>query len=130
MQKNKQVVLDQWNKIKSNVDKFIKENHVDELQTSIKKMVHDAKKDLSKVVDKDVAKVKAKVLKEAQTLEKLLDSTVKKEVHKAKTFLTAQKKEIVGLQKKINSLVKGKKKTSSKSKSKKSSPKTKKSSAK
>ena len=67
MSKNK-ALLDSWKKLQTQINTFVKENNIDDLQKSVKKLVADAQKDISKVVDQDVNKVKSKFKKEARTL--------------------------------------------------------------
>ena len=76
---NKKQILDSWKKLQKEVNQFVKDKNVDELQKSVVKLVTSAQKDLTNLVDKDVAKVKAKIKKEANQLEKKIEKVINDE---------------------------------------------------
>lgn len=117
---SKEKVLDSWKKLKKNVDSFVKENNIKELQKSVVKMLQTAQKDLSSVVDKDFSTLKQKFKKETAQFEKMIDSIMAKEIEKAKKFVSSQKEELLKLQDKLEKLViKPKKKAPAKKAAKK-----------
>ena len=91
--KNK--VIGKINEIKSNVETFLADVNVKDLKSSLNLLVQDAQKDFNKLVEKDLHAVKAKLQKERADIEK-----------KAKKFLDGHKKELDGLQAKIEKLLK------------------------
>jgi hypothetical protein len=105
-------VMDQIKKVKSNIENFAKEANISQLQDSVKSVVKEAQKDFSKLVHKDLSDVKKKFEKEKAQIEKTLKSVMNKEMMHAKKFISAQKKEIAGLQSKLEKLVASKKKSS------------------
>ncbi|MBT4792427.1 MAG: hypothetical protein HON90_12720, partial [Halobacteriovoraceae bacterium] len=73
MSMNKKQILDSWKKLQKDVNQFVKDKNITELQSSVKKLVASAQKDLSNLVDKDVTKVKSKIKREAKDLEKKIE---------------------------------------------------------
>ena len=106
---NKKQILDSWKKLQKDVNKFVKDQKVDDLQKSVKDLVASAQKDLHNLYDKDVAKVKSKIKKEALYLEKKIEKVVNAEIKKAKKFVDGQKKELNKLQSKLEKMVPKKK---------------------
>lgn len=104
-------VMDQIKKVKSNIENFAKEVDISQLQDSVKSVVKEAQKDFSKLVHKDLSDVKKKFEKEKAQIEKTLKSVMNKEMMHAKKFINDQKKEIAGLQSKLEKLVASKKKS-------------------
>lgn len=106
------VVLDALENVKNNVkenvktvkntmETFTSEANIKQIKASVKKLVQDAQKDFSKLVDKDVAAAKKKFNAEKV----LLDKEVKKQTLAAKKFIAAQKKEVAALQARLEKLV-------------------------
>jgi len=97
----KDKVMGQINKIRSNIESFISDVNVNELKASLNLMVKDAQKDLTKLVDKDLGTLKTRFAKERTILEK-----------KAKKFYEKHQKEIDALQTKFDKLIKANSKKS------------------
>ncbi len=106
------VVLDALENVKNNVKENVKtvkntvENltsdaNIKQIKASVRKLVQDAQKDFSKLVDKDVAAAKKKFNAEKV----LLDKEVKKQTLAAKKFIATQKKEVAALQARLEKLV-------------------------
>jgi len=106
------VVLDALENVKNNVKENVKtvkdtvgtltsEANIKQIKASVKKLVQDAQKDFSKLVDKDVAAAKKKFNAEKV----LLDKEVKKQTLAAKKFIATQKKEVAALQSRLEKLV-------------------------
>ena len=106
------VVLDALENVKNNVKENVKtvkntvENltsdaNIKQIKASVRKLVQDAQKDFSKLVDKDVAAAKKKFNAEKV----LLDKEVKKQTLAAKKFIATQKKEVAALQSRLEKLV-------------------------
>lgn len=87
-------VIGKFNEIKSNIESFISDVNVGEIKQSFNTLVKDARKDFNKLVDKDMDVVKKKFKKEKSDIEK-----------KAKKFLDEHKKELNGLQAKLDKLM-------------------------
>src|SRR5690606_32423173 len=83
---------------------------INHIKSTVKNLANDAQKDLSKMINNDVAQIKKKFAKEKANLEKMFSSHLNKEISKAKKFLNDQKKELDALQKNIEALVKQQKK--------------------
>jgi histone H1/5 len=109
-QERKEKVKKKINEIKSNVETFISDIKVEDLKKSFTLMMKEAQKDFHKIVDQDLDKMKKKFQKEKVELEK-----------KTKKFIDEQKKEINGLQSKLETLLK---KTSKKAPAKAKAAKT------
>lgn len=97
--------LENWKTFKENllkeVDHFVAPETWANLKTQVNTLVENAKKEVSEFVDQDVPQITAKLKKEKQDLEKLIDKTFKDEIAKAKKFVDAKKKEIGVLQKNL-----------------------------
>jgi hypothetical protein len=91
----KQKVMGKINEIKSNIESFISDVNVGELKSSFNMMVKDARKDLNKLIERDVDNVKKKLQKEKDDFET-----------KAKKFLDGHKKELSSLHAKFDKLIK------------------------
>jgi hypothetical protein len=100
-QKNKQQIIDSLKAFKGNVDTFLKENNLKDLQASVEKLIKDAQKDLNTVIDKDIKVFKKKFMSEKKAIESLVNS----EINKAKKFVATQKKEFTKLAQKLETLI-------------------------
>ncbi len=118
-QKAKKSFLSNMNSLKKDINQFVKEHNIKEVQATVKKMVLQAEKDLKKYVDKDISVLKRKFAQEKRQIEKLLQKTIDAEVKRAKNFLEKQKKEITKLQKTLDKLGEAAKKATKKKVSKK-----------
>jgi hypothetical protein len=87
--------------VKNTVGTFTSEANIKQIKASVRKLVQDAQKDFSKLVDKDVAAAKKKFNAEKV----LLDKEVKKQTLAAKKFIATQKKEVAALQARLEKLV-------------------------
>lgn len=116
-------VLSNWNSLKKEVQKYVNEKKIKEMQTTVTKFVKNAGKDLNKTIDKDIHIVKKKFNDEKKQLENLIDKMIQTEIKKAKKFVADQKKEINRLQKKLENLIPAKKKTTKKTTKKKTTKK-------
>lgn len=87
--------------VKNTVETFTSEANIKQIKASVRKLVQDAQKDFSKLVDKDVAAAKKKFNAEKV----LLDKEVKKQTLAAKKFIATQKKEVAALQARLEKLV-------------------------
>jgi len=101
VQKNKQQIIDSLKAFKGNVDTFLKENNLKDLQASVEKLIKDAQQDLNTVIDKDIKVFKKKFMAEKKAIESLVNA----EINKAKKFVEAQKKEFTKLANKLESLI-------------------------
>lgn len=95
MSDTKNKVIGKINEIKSNINSFISDVNVSELKSSLNVMMKDAQKDISKLVEKDLETVLARLKKERSDFEA-----------KAKKFIDGHKKELATLQEKFDKLVK------------------------
>ncbi len=102
----KKTFLSNWRTLKTDINKFVRENNIKEVQSTVKKMVSQAEKDIKKYVDKDVSVIKRKFSSERKQVEKLLKRTLAAEVKRANSFLEKQKKEITKLQTRLDKLAK------------------------
>ena len=93
--------MDSWKKLKKNLSKSVRENKLQDAQKQVSKFITDSQTNINKKVDKDVDSIKKKFVKEKNHIEKILDSTLKKEVKKVTDFINEQKKELDKLQKSI-----------------------------
>lgn len=118
--------LNSLKSIKDNVTKFVEENPVKELQSSVKSLVTGAKEDLQNIATKDINLLKKKFQTEKKQVETLINKTIPGQIKSAKKFIDDQKKEISRLQKKLETMVPSKKKVAKKATAKKAAPKAKK----
>jgi hypothetical protein len=121
----KRTFLTNWKSLKKDINKFVRENNIVEVQNTVKKMVNQAEKDLKKYVDKDYKVIKKKFDSERRQVEKLLNRTLQAEVKRAKSFLEKQKKEITRLQTKLDKMAKAADKATKKKVTKKKATKKK-----
>jgi hypothetical protein len=98
-------ILKSWSTIKDEIQHFLKENKLTEVQKSVQKFVQKAQKDISTAAHHDISSLKKVFNKEKKHIENLVESTIKKEINKAKKFVQVQKKELTKLQKKVQSFV-------------------------
>ena len=76
-----------WKKLKKNIYKSLKENKFIDIQKSLSSFVKDSQSQFNKKVDKDVESLKKKFNKEKGHIEKVLDSTLKKEIKRITKFI-------------------------------------------
>ena len=53
-EKQVKVVLKAWKDMKKEIEKFVKDNNINELQKTVQKFIKQAQKDLNNTVNKDV----------------------------------------------------------------------------
>lgn len=97
--------LNSLKSVKQNVSKFVEENKIKELQSSVKGFIDTAKKDFNQLANKDIAIVKKKFLEEKKQIETIINKTLPSQLNAAKKFVDDQKKEISRLQKKLEMMV-------------------------
>ncbi len=124
-------LIKKWDGFKKNLTKEVSslfhERNWSKIKKQVDQLISSAKKEVHSFVDEDLTAISKKLKNEKDQLEKLLDSTFKYELDKAKKFVNERKKELNQLQKTIESLAKkpSKKKKVSKKKSKKKATKKK-----
>ena len=136
-------IFSSWNDLSKNIKSFLQLNKIEEAQSEVRNLIQNLQKDFNKIVDKDVASLKKRFLKEKKEIEGLLNKTINSEIKKAQTYVDSQKRELLRLQKKLENFIrsekskakrkvkkKTKKKTSSKKVAKKKATATKKTAAK
>lgn len=103
-------VMDALKNVKTTVENLATDKGVTQVKDTVKGLIKDAQKDFSALVNKDLALVKKKFAQERA----MLDKELKKQSDAARKFIAAQKKEIAGLQAKLEKLVNSKKGTAKK----------------
>ena len=80
----KKQILDSWKKLQKDLNTFLKDKNLKELEKNVVTLVQSAQKDLTNLMDKDVNKVRNKIKKEADQLEKKIEKAVNEEIKKAR----------------------------------------------
>ena len=110
MKKNKgPTLLSTWKNVKNGMDKFVKENNLEDVKKSVGDIVQKTQKDINGLLGEDLDGLKKKFCKE-----KKVGVIVKKEINKAKTFVNKQRNELLKLRKTIEKIALAKSGTSDK----------------
>jgi len=127
----KNEIFSSWNELSKNIKSYLQLSKIEEAQNEVRQLVTNLQKDFNKIVDKDVAILKKRFLKEKKEIENLLNKTVSTEIKKAQKYVDSQKRELIRLQKKLEKYIKSEKTKAKKTLKKNSNKKsTKKKSAK
>lgn len=127
-QKNVEAVLKQWNQMKNEIEQLsqVGQASLKEIQAKIDAFIKNAEKDLTDLVEKDLANLMKTFQKEKKSLEGLVEKRVNEEIKKAKAFLQGHKKELDKIQKLVETYVPALKKKSATKKTTKKKTATKK----
>lgn len=99
----KSKMKDRFKEIRSNIESFISDVNVDDLKRSFGMMMKDAEKDFNQLINKDLESMKKKLREEKADFEQ-----------KAKKFMGEHRKEIDGLQSKLDKFMQVAKKATAK----------------
>lgn len=97
-----------WGQVQKEFKKVINNNHIQEIQSLVKKFLNKAQNDYLKMAKGDLKLNIKTVKKELKQIEKSIDQLIQAEIKKAKSFLQSQKKELSRFQKKLETSLKGK----------------------
>lgn len=95
----KQALKRTWNMLRKEVQGFIKEQSIAELQRSVGKILAQAKRDYVRLTLKGDLQVNTKKFKaDVKRIEKMIERLIQSEVRRAKQFLASTKKELSRLE--------------------------------
>ncbi len=109
--------------IKKELEQLKSKTNFKSAQKKVEKLIKKAENDFKKLIHENIPDVMRKFQDEKKQIEVLVDKIIKEEIKRAKAIVDSQKKEFSRLQKKIETILKNKKKTSVKSKTKSKSTK-------
>ncbi len=105
-----QEFMKHWKNVRAEIQSYLNNTQVKELQKTVSQMVKKAQTDLNKIVDVDVPQVVKTFKSEKKIIEQLIQKAVQVETRKVKNFIKDHQGEISKIQKKLESYV-GKKKS-------------------
>ena len=117
-------IFSSWNELTKNIKSYLQLNKIEEAQNEVRQLITNLQKDFNKIVDKDVASLKKRFLKEKKQIEKLLNKTVNTEIKKAQKYVDSQKHELTRLQNKLEKYISSEKTRAKKAIKKKTTKKT------
>lgn len=101
-----QDLLGTLSNLKNEVETMISKNsRISEAQKSVQDFVKTTEAELKNIVEKDLPKLLEKFNKERASLEKTVEKTISAEVKKAQNFVGSHKKDLEGLQRKIEKML-------------------------
>ncbi len=104
-------IIKSFTEIKKELNSLKVKTNLGDAQKKVEKLIHKAEKDFKKLIQNNIPDVMKKFQEEKAQLEIMVDKIIKDEIKKAKAFVATHKKELTKLQKKLEGILKTKKKT-------------------
>jgi hypothetical protein len=129
MQKTIKSLMKSWNTLKEEVSDYVQEKNIKIIQKTIEALIKEAANNVADMAQKDFSDLKKRIMVEKKRLEATINDVKDYEVNQVASFMKSHKSEIHSLRNKLDKLIetleKGTKKSPKKAHAKKTAPKRK-----